>query len=112
VTRKITRLMEFGAFVELEPGIEGLVHVSEISPQRIRRPSAVVQEGQEVNVKVLSIDKENRRIALSIKQALAAPEPEPETEETAEEPAKPQKPRNTKLRGGVGNNWTLPDIGQ
>jgi small subunit ribosomal protein S1 len=112
VTRKITRLMEFGAFVELEPGIEGLVHVSEISPQRIRKPSAVVQEGQEVNVKVLNIDKENRRIALSIKQAQAAPEPEPEPEETAEEAAKPKKPSNTKLRGGVGNKWTLPNLGE
>jgi small subunit ribosomal protein S1 len=108
VTRKITRLMEFGAFVELEPGIEGLVHVSEVSPQRIRKPSAVVQAGQEVNIKVLSIDKENRRIALSIKQALAAPEPEPE--EAEEAPAKPQKPRTTPLRGGVGNNWTIPGL--
>jgi small subunit ribosomal protein S1 len=110
VTRKITRLMEFGAFVELEPGIEGLVHVSEVSPQRVRKPSAVVQAGQEVNVKVLSIDKENRRIALSIKQAQAAPESEPEPEEAEQEQAKPQKPRNIKLRGGVGNKWTLPEM--
>src|SRR5262249_52232756 len=107
-TRKITRLMEFGAFVELEPGIEGLVHVSEVSPQRVRKPSAVVQAGQEVNVKVLNIDKGDRRIALSIKQALAAPEPEPEEDEEA--PQKPQKPRTTPLRGGVGNKWTLPEI--
>jgi small subunit ribosomal protein S1 len=112
VTRKITRLMEFGAFVELEPGIEGLVHVSEISHQRIRKPSAVVQAGQEVNVKVLSIDKENRRVSLSMKQAVAAPEAEPEPEAAVEEaPVEKPKPRNIKLRGGVGNNWQLPEIG-
>src|SRR5205823_923663 len=52
VKGKVTRLMEFGAFVELEPGIEGLVHVSELSPQRVRRVGDVVQPGQEVQVMV------------------------------------------------------------
>lgn len=104
---KITRLADFGAFAEVEPGIEGLVHVSEIALQRIRKPGAVVQPGQSVKVKVLSIDKENRRISLSIKQALAQPE-EPAAEET--ESAEPQKPRrrNPNLRGGIGSGFAIP----
>ena len=109
VTRKVSRLAEFGAFVELEPGIEGLVHVSEISLQRIRKPGAVLQVGQEVNVKVLSVDKENRRISLSIKQALAAAaEAEVEAEPADSVPNPPPKPRTTKLRGGIGNQWFIP----
>src|SRR5262249_36206690 len=52
VKGKVTRIMEFGAFVELEPGIEGLVHISELSPQRVRRVTDVVQPGQEVQVMV------------------------------------------------------------
>jgi small subunit ribosomal protein S1 len=106
LTRRVTRLAEFGAFVELEPGIEGLVHVSEISLQRIRKPGAVLQVGQDVNVKVLNVDRENRRISLSIKQAMAGSvETEPAVEEA---PPPPPKPRNTKLRGGIGNRWFIP----
>src|SRR5262249_47324519 len=56
VTGKVTRLMDFGAFVELEPGVEGLIHISELAPQRIRRVADVVQPGQDVQVKVMSID--------------------------------------------------------
>lgn len=111
VARKVSRLAEFGAFVELEPGIEGLVHLSEISLQRIRKPGAVLQPGQEVNVKVLSVDKENRRISLSIKQAMAAPAEEESATapETAPEPPKEkERPRNVKLRGGIGNQWFIP----
>jgi small subunit ribosomal protein S1 len=100
---KVTRLMEFGAFVELEPGIEGLVHLSELAHVRIRRPADVVQPGQEVQVKVLSIDRDQRRIGLSIKAASPkeAQEPVEETEEVIEEPIKPPRPRTTPLRGGL-----------
>lgn len=112
VTKKITRLAEFGAFVELEPGIEGLCHISELAPTRVSKPSAVVHVDQEVNVKVLTIDKENRRVSLSIKQAVAAPEPEEAAEPETETPAEKAKPRNIKLRGGVGNTWKLPNPGQ
>ena len=105
---KITRLADFGAFVEVEPGIEGLVHISEIALQRIRKPGAVVQPGQTVKVKVLSIDKENRRISLSIKQAFSQPEePAPEPAEQATEPEKPRR-RNPNLRGGVGSGFVIP----
>jgi len=106
VAGKVTRLTDFGAFVELEPAVEGLIHISELSPVRVRRVIDVVQPGQEVQVAVLNVDKEQRRISLSLKAALpkeeeAAAAEEP-AEEEAEEPAKPPKPRTTPLRGGIG----------
>lgn len=102
VSGKVTRLMDFGAFVELEPGIEGLVHISELSPQRVRRVGDFVQEGQEVQVKVLDIDKPQRRISLSLKAALPEAVDETESDEESAEPeAKPRRP--TPLRGGIGH---------
>ena len=97
---KVTRLADFGAFVELEPGIEGLIHISELAPQRVRRVADVVQAGQDVQVMVLAIDKDQRRISLSLKAALPK-ETEPEEEEE-ELPLKPPRPRTTPLRGGIG----------
>lgn len=67
VTGKVTKLMDFGAFVELAPGVEGLIHISELSHDRINRVSQVVKPGEIINVKVLSVDHGKRRIALSIK---------------------------------------------
>ncbi len=67
ITGKISRLMDFGAFVEIARGIEGLVHVSEISYQRVSHPNKVLKEGEEVRVFVLKIDREKRRISLSLK---------------------------------------------
>jgi small subunit ribosomal protein S1 len=72
VAGKVTRTTDFGAFVELTPGVEGLVHVSEVSTTRIRAASDVLKPGDAVNAKVLSVDEEQRRIALSIKQVAAA----------------------------------------
>ena len=71
----VTKLMDFGAFVELEPGVEGLVHVSELSPKRVWRPADVVKEGEQVEVLVLSVDAEAQRISLSMKALAAPPEP-------------------------------------
>lgn len=65
---RITRLTDFGAFVELEPGIEGLVHVSQISRERVEKPSDVLSEGQTVQVKVISLRQDQRRIGLSIRE--------------------------------------------
>jgi small subunit ribosomal protein S1 len=105
VTGKVSRLLDFGAFVELEPAIEGLIHISELAPQRVFRVGDIVKVGQEVQVKVLSIDPAQRRISLSLKAAQAkAPEPEPEEPEPEPEvPAKPSRPRTTPLRGGTGS---------
>src|SRR5262249_6644438 len=106
VPGKVTRLMDFGAFVELEPGLEGLIHISELAPQRVWRVSDIVKPGQEVEVAVLSVDKGSRRISLSLKAALpkeAEKPPEEETEEVEEAPLKPPRPRTTPLRGGLGS---------
>jgi small subunit ribosomal protein S1 len=71
VKGKVTKVTDFGAFVEIEPGIEGLVHVSELREERVEKPSDVVKEGDEVEVKVIDINTADRKIALSMK-ALAA----------------------------------------
>ncbi len=68
VTGKITNVTEFGLFVEVEEGIEGLVHVSEISQKKIKDPREVFKEGQEVTAKVINASAEERRLGLSIKQ--------------------------------------------
>jgi len=68
VTAKVVRLAPFGAFVELEPGVEGLVHISHLADRHVEKPDEVVQEGEEVNVKVLSVDPAEKRIRLSIRE--------------------------------------------
>ena len=74
VTGKVVSLADYGAFVELEPGIEGLVHVSEMSwTKRITHPSKVLEPGQDVEVLVLDVDAANRRVSLGLKQAMANP---------------------------------------
>jgi small subunit ribosomal protein S1 len=103
VTGKVTRLADFGAFVELEPALEGLIHISELSPQRIRRVRDIIQEGQEVQVMVLNVDPAQRRISLSLKAAQPKEEaPAAEEEAEDEAPVKPPRPRTTPLRGGIG----------
>lgn len=82
----VKRLTTFGAFVELFPGVEGLVHISQIAHQHIATPHEVLQEGQEVQVKVLEVHPEQQRISLSIKALQEAPKPEKEeVEEVVEE---------------------------
>ena len=66
---KITRLVNFGAFVELRPGVEGLVHISQIADYHVKHPSEVLHEGEEVEVKILELKPEAKRISLSIKEA-------------------------------------------
>lgn len=63
----VTNVTDFGAFVQLEPGIEGLVHVSELSWERVAHPTEVIQPGQKVRAMVLKVDAQNRRISLSLK---------------------------------------------
>jgi len=68
----IQRLTDFGAFVDIG-GVDGLVHISQLSHEHIDKPSDVVKEGEKVNVKVLSVDRDNERISLSIKETLPGP---------------------------------------
>ena len=67
---KVVKFMSFGAFVELFPGVEGLVHINEITDENIAKPSDVLEIGQMIKVKVLDVNKENKRISLSIKDAV------------------------------------------
>lgn len=77
VSGKVRNLTAFGAFVELEEGIDGLVHISDMSwTKRIQHPSEVMKKGDKVDIKILKIDHENRRISLGYKQLLEDPWPE------------------------------------
>ena len=78
VDAKIVKLMTFGAFAEILPGVDGLIHISQIADKRIGKPEDVLTEGQEVRVKITDVDAENKRISLSIRALL---------EEAAEEEA-------------------------
>ena len=84
VTGKVARMTDFGAFVELEPGVDALLHVSQISKDHIEKPSDVLQVGQEVTAKVVDFNAEDKKISLSIK-ALTAPQPEEKAEEPEED---------------------------
>ena len=84
VTAKIVKLMTFGAFAEIIPGVDGLIHISQIADRRIGKPEDVLSEGQEVQVKITEVDAENKRISLSIRALI---ENTDEAEEVAEEAA-------------------------
>src|SRR5690606_32872435 len=86
----VKRLVSFGAFVEIAPGVEGLVHISQIAHRHIGTPHEVLEEGQEINVKILDLNPAEKRVSLSIK----------ETEEAPEAPAKPEKSRKEKDNTG------------
>lgn len=75
VTGEVKRLVNFGAFVELLPGVEGLVHISQISHKHIGTPHEVLKEGQQVQVKVLDFNPSEKRVSLSIKETEEAPAP-------------------------------------
>ena len=83
VTGKVARMTDFGAFIELEPGIDALLHVSQISKEHIEKPSDVLKTGEEVTAKVVDFNEADKKISLSIK-AMFVPEPK---EEKAEEDA-------------------------
>ena len=71
----VTKLVNFGAFVRVEEGLEGLIHISELSHQRVAHPGDVVQEGQQVKLRIISLDSERHRLGLSLKQAEDRPAP-------------------------------------
>ena len=86
VTGKVARMTDFGAFVELETGVDALLHVSQISKEHIEKPADVLKVGEEVTAKVVDFNEEDKKISLSVK-ALFAPEPEeaPAEETVAED---------------------------
>lgn len=84
VTGRVARMTDFGAFVELEPGVDALLHVSQISKEHIEKPSDVLKVGDEVTAKVVDFNEADKKISLSVK-ALLAPEPAKEAEKEDED---------------------------
>jgi small subunit ribosomal protein S1 len=118
VSGTVSRLAQFGAFVKLEPGVEGLVHISELAHHRVIAVKNVLNQGDMVQVKVLSVDPQAQKIGLSLKATQAKPE-KPDTKAETEEAAEPIreaaiKKRDEPLKGGrdkgsggeqFGLNW-------
>ena len=83
---RVVKLMTFGAFAEVVPGVDGLIHISQIADHRIEKPGDVLSEGQTVEAKITAVDEEKQKISLSVR-ALLAPTPAPadaDEEEAAE----------------------------
>jgi small subunit ribosomal protein S1 len=106
VSGKVTRITEFGAFVELEPGLEGMVHISELAWRRVGSVGEILKVGETRDFQVVEVDTKRKRVSLSLKALEKRPEPpkseKPEEPEPA--PVEPRKPRNTNLRGGTGSS--------
>ena len=100
----VTKLVNFGAFVRVRDGLEGLIHISELSHQRVAHPGDVVHEGQELKLKIISLDSERHRLGLSLKQAEeppARPAPvEAPPPPVAASSAPPRQERERDQRGG------------
>lgn len=102
---KVTKLTNFGVFVELEPGLEGLLHISELADQKVESPEEVVKVGDEIEVKVLRVDAADRKIGLSRKRLNATEEElaaEAAAEAEAAAAAAAKEPKR-ELRGGTGS---------
>jgi small subunit ribosomal protein S1 len=99
---KVTKVVTFGAFVEILDGVEGLVHISELAPHHIENPREIVEQGDQVKVRILEIDSERRRLSLSIKRVEGQNLPlrQLESEEGAAEPA----------AEGAGNLDDVPEL--
>lgn len=102
---KVVRLAPFGAFVQLEPGVEGLVHISHLADRHVAKPDEVVTEGQEVKVKVLSVDTAEKRIRLSIREVDSEGRPPREPRQRKQEA---QEPKAEEVK--EENNVTLGDV--
>jgi small subunit ribosomal protein S1 len=91
----VTKIANFGVFVELAPGLEGLLHISEISDQKIEKPEDVLKVGQDLDVKILRVDSDERKIGLSLKRA------QWQQEEEQREEARSKRAEKRGLRGGL-----------
>src|SRR5256714_968689 len=101
----VTKIANFGVFVELEPGLEGLLHISEISDQKVEKPEDSLKVGQEVQVKILRVDSDERKIGLSLKRAQWA------QEEEKREEARKQRAEKRGLRGGLEGGEDTAGLG-
>src|SRR5215469_14723794 len=114
VKGKVTKLTNFGVFVELEPGLEGLLRISELADHKVDSPEEVVKVGDEIEVKILRVDRGERKIGLSRKKAQwSRPEAEREEAAPAHEPEAPRdKDKEAKeLKGGLGGGGPLFSMG-
>jgi small subunit ribosomal protein S1 len=98
LTGEVKRLVSYGAFVEVFPGVEGLVHISQIAHKHIGTPHEVLQEGQTVEVKVLDVNKEEKRLSLSIKDLL-----EKENESAVEDYELPEESKGFSISDVIGD---------
>jgi small subunit ribosomal protein S1 len=98
-TGTVKRIVDFGAFVELKPGVEGLVHISEMAHRHVETPHEVVSENEEIDVKVLSVDQNDQRVSLSIKALEDAPE-------------QAEQPRQNQNQGQKSRNDSRPEVRQ
>jgi len=109
---KVTKLTNFGVFVEMEPGLEGLLHISELADHKVESPEDVVKVGDEIEVKVLRVDAADRKIGLSRKRLTWTGEEGEEGEATAEPTDSKTEPKR-ELRGGTGSGggqlFNLPE---
>ena len=102
----VTKIVNFGAFVRVRDGLEGLIHISELSHQRVAHPSDVVHEGQTLKLKIISLDSERHRLGLSLKQAEEPPaRPAPEPRERRPRPERSYDPSQAvqEPEGGIDN---------
>lgn len=103
----VSRLANFGAFVKLATGVEGLIHISELAHRRVSSVAQVLEEGQDVEVKVLSVESDTQRIGLSLRATQAKPEgakADPVAEEEEQKRAPAVKKFQGALKGGTGSN--------
>src|SRR3982751_3230116 len=101
----VTKIANFGVFVELEPGLEGLLHISEISDQKIEKPEEALKIGQELDVKILRVDSDERKIGLSLKRAQWA------QDEEKKEEVRSQRAEKRGLRGGLEGGENTSGLG-
>ena len=101
---RVTKLVNFGAFVRVRDGLEGLIHISELSHQRVAHPGDVVHEGQSLKLKIISLDSERHRLGLSLKQAEEPPvRPAPRADPVAAVQPRAAQPRpERRPRSGGG----------
>ncbi|SIO62313.1 small subunit ribosomal protein S1 [Singulisphaera sp. GP187] len=116
VTGKVTKLTNFGVFVELEPGLEGLLHISELADHKVDSPEEVVKVGDDIEVKILRVDRGERKIGLSRKKAhwTKGDEEGEEAEAAAATTAgiaKPESKDQKELKGGLGGGGPLFSMG-
>lgn len=109
ITATVVRLAPFGAFVRLEPGVEGLIHISHLANHHIEKPDEVVKEGEEIQAKVLSVDKAEKRIRLSIRE-INNPREKKEEARPKEVKAQAKKMEDMPLSSGDEGNVTLGDM--